>query len=457
MKDFTFILTVVFLMMTSIGAKAQDIPYENFVAVDSIAYDLNLDNKTATVVKDYYIDDEGHGIQLCPKYSGDIVIPEKITVDGVDYKVTEIGNEAFQYCELSSVSLPSTLKVIRESAFFAVVKLKKVKLPASLETIETAAFTDSEELETIEIEEGNTHFVFEDHMLMSFDKTVLYTVIGYYDDEESVEVVVPATIKSIEPYAFYDSYAVVGVTLPEGLETIGNVAFSYTSLTSLHIPASVTNIAQSAFSSTTELKEITVAEGNETFAVKNGMLLSKDLTHLLKIPAKLEVFEIPETVTCIESYAGDETEAVEIVIPDGVKELQDYSFSLNYELETLVVGSGVESWGNDTFLLCLSLKSIYLRSENVVTPTENPFTRNTYEEVTLYVPEGTKKAYELDSYWGHFWNIAEFSLTDISGVQTDSIAPATQIYGIDGKRHDTMRRGLNIVRSQGKARKVVIE
>lgn len=41
-------------------------------------------------------------------------------------------------------------------------------------------------------------------------------------------------------------------------------------------------------------------------------------------------------------------------------------------------------------------------------------------------------------------------------VQTDSTAPATQIYGIDGKRRNTMRRGLNIVRSQGKARKVVI-
>ena len=80
-----------------------------------------------------------------------------------------------------------------------------------------------------------------------------------------------------------------------------------------------------------------------------------------------------------------------------------------------------------------------------------------FETATLYVPTGTKRAYELDAYWGRFWNIAEFSLTDISGVLTDSTAPATQIYGIDGKRRDTMRRGLNIVRSQGKARKVVIE
>lgn len=34
MKHFTLILTVILLMMTSIGAKAQDISYEHCVAVD---------------------------------------------------------------------------------------------------------------------------------------------------------------------------------------------------------------------------------------------------------------------------------------------------------------------------------------------------------------------------------------------------------------------------------------
>ena len=91
----------------------------------------------------------------------------------------------------------------------------------------------------------------------------------------------------------------------------------------------------------------------------------------------------------------------------------------------------------------------------MVSPTTEPFESEIFETATLYVPTGTKRAYELDAYWGRFWNIAEFSLTDISGVQTDSNAPAEQIYGIDGKRRNTKRRGLNIVRSSGKARKVM--
>lgn len=52
-------------------------------------------------------------------------------------------------------------------------------------------------------------------------------------------------------------------------------------------------------------------------------------------------------------------------------------------------------------------------------------------------------------------NITEYTTTGISSVKTDSNVPAEQIYGIDGKHRDTMRRGLNIVRSNGKARKVM--
>ena len=59
--------------------------------------------------------------------------------------------------------------------------------------------------------------------------------------------------------------------------------------------------------------------------------------------------------------------------------------------------------------------------------------------------------------WGRFLNIAEYNTTDISGVKTDSNAPAEQIYSIDGKRRDSIRRGLNIVRSHSGTKKVIVE
>lgn len=91
----------------------------------------------------------------------------------------------------------------------------------------------------------------------------------------------------------------------------------------------------------------------------------------------------------------------------------------------------------------------------MVTPEGEPFDDGIYETAKLYVPEGTYSAYKLDSYWGRFKNITEYTTTGISSVKTDSNAPAEQIYGIDGKRRDILHHGLNIVRSNGKARKVM--
>lgn len=424
------------------------------VVVDGIAYDLNRENMTATVVYYSYWNSDDQLIELCPKYSGDIVIPETITVDGVDYIVTEIGAWAFVACRLTSVSLPSTLKAIRDGAFNFIEQLKTLTIPASVETIEGGSMVFCDDLETIVIAEGNKHFVFSDQLLMSADKTKVYALIGASRAGGNVSVVVPSTVKSLEPFAMYGSYGMASLTLPEGLERICYSALGCNNLTSLHIPASVTTIEE-AFWLTEQLGEVTVAEGNQNYTVKNGMLLTKDLTGLVKIPPMLDSYDIPETVTTIYGTSADLLNTKELVIPDGVKALGNFAFAWCEGLETLVVGSGVETWGEETFFVCFDIKSIYLRSENVVSPTTEPFASAIFETATLYVPAGTKNAYELDTYWGRFKNITEYTTTGISSVKTDSNAPAEQIYGIDGKRRDILHHGLNIVRSNGKARKVM--
>lgn len=427
------------------------------VVVDGIAYDLNREDMTATVVCYRYWDsDSSQSIELCPKYSGDIVIPEAITVDGVDYVVTEIGGWSLCSCKLASVSLPSTLKAIRDGAFTFVEQLNTLTIPASVETIEGGSLVFCEDLENIVIAEGNKNFVFSDKLLMSADKTKVYALIGASRAGSNVRVVVPSTVKSLEPMAMYGAYGMSSLTLPEGLERICDSALGCNNLTSIHIPASVTTIEE-AFWFMEQLREVTVAEGNQNYTVKNGMLLTKDLTGLVKIPPMLDSYDIPETVTTIYGSSADLLNTKELVIPDGVKALGNFAFGCCEGLETVVVGSGVETWGEETFYVCFDIKSIYLRSENVVTPTTEPFESKIFETATLYVPAGTKNAYELDTYWGRFKNITEYTTTGISSVKTDSNAPAEQIYGIDGKRRDILHHGLNIVRSNGKAKKVIVK
>ena len=79
------------------------------VEVDGIYYDLNKDDNTASVT---------YTLNNSSAYSGDVVIPESITVDNIEYAVTSIGSYAFSYCSgLTSVTIPNSVTSIGNYAF----------------------------------------------------------------------------------------------------------------------------------------------------------------------------------------------------------------------------------------------------------------------------------------------------------------------------------------------------
>ena len=76
------------------------------VEINGIYYNLVNKNQTAEVTSNPN------------KYSGNIVIPEKVTYDGTEYDVTSIGESAFISCySLTSVSLPLSVTSIGENGF----------------------------------------------------------------------------------------------------------------------------------------------------------------------------------------------------------------------------------------------------------------------------------------------------------------------------------------------------
>ena len=71
----------------------------------------------------------------------DIVIPDEVTIDGKNYKVTVIGESAFSSKSLNTVALPKWLEEIGESAFSSNYDLVAIELPNSLKTINDYAFS----------------------------------------------------------------------------------------------------------------------------------------------------------------------------------------------------------------------------------------------------------------------------------------------------------------------------
>lgn len=60
-------------------------------------------------------------------YAGDIVIPEKVSYDGVEYTVTEIAYGAFAQCkDLKSVVMPNTIRAVGEGAFYDCPSLESI-------------------------------------------------------------------------------------------------------------------------------------------------------------------------------------------------------------------------------------------------------------------------------------------------------------------------------------------
>ena len=102
-KLFVFLFSLILSVVFSTSALAYD------VKIDGICYNLNSEDKTAVVTDGGYLGE---------KYSGEVVIPSSITVEGLEYLVKSIGNQAFSGCTgLTSVTIPNSVTSIGYYAF----------------------------------------------------------------------------------------------------------------------------------------------------------------------------------------------------------------------------------------------------------------------------------------------------------------------------------------------------
>ena len=232
------------------------------VAIDGIAYTIDKANMAATVIEDYYTDENNNMVQLCDPYSGDIVIPAAITVEDARYAVTEIGKRAFCARTISSITLPSSLKKIGDEAFGLVRSMTSIIIPASVEDIGTSCFIFCYELKSIVVDEGNRHFSVEQGMLMSADKSRVLCLVGAYEKDETLNISLPSTVRTIDDYAMGGCQSVKSLTLPEGLEEIGRFAFESTDISTITIPSTVSSLGTGFLAGTESLDELLVAEGN---------------------------------------------------------------------------------------------------------------------------------------------------------------------------------------------------
>jgi len=146
-------------------------------------------------------------------------------------------------------------------------------------------------------------------------------------------VVIPNTtnglpITSIGDAAFFGNTNLTSVTVGTNVASIADQAFSYSSVTNVTLPGSVTNIAFDSFHNCNSLTAITVATNNPAYSSAAGVLFNQNQTTLIGFPeGKAGSYAVPDSVTNIGVYAFfDSTNLTSVALSSNVSTIEDYAF-----------------------------------------------------------------------------------------------------------------------------------
>ena len=267
MKRTFFILTAFFALLSS---SIPSIAYD--CKVDRIYYDLNNDDKTASVT---YIG--LYSSNNKDAYVGNIIIPKSTTYNGTTYSVTSIGNRAFHGCSgLTSVTIPNSVTSIGGSAFRGCSGLTSVIIPNSVTSIGEHAFEDCSRLTSVTIPNSVTSIgKYAFHSCSGLTSVTVDKNNGTYDSRDNCNAIIetstnklivgcnntiiPNSVTAISEYAFFRCSGLTSVTIPNSVTSIGDGAFcDCTGLTFVSIPNSVTSIGYNTFYYCSGLTSVTI-------------------------------------------------------------------------------------------------------------------------------------------------------------------------------------------------------
>ncbi len=336
--------------------------------------------------------------------------------------VTSIKEQAFyENTRMEKIAFADTIKTIGYDAFSGCTSLKSVRMSSGIEDIGTGAFYDCPALEYNVYEnisylgnENNPYIA----LMMSNDMMATACVINEntrlissqaFAVNALTSVTIPQSVKylcfgafgdcyslssvtfegegllSIGDYAFTTCAGLLGINLPNGLQTIGDGAFMFTGLGTLVLPNTVTSLGKEAFMGCGSLKTITLSDnlqmiGENVFngISKNVSLTKKNAVGYLGSPnnpymlaySKVNAlnteaptpFVIEEGTKFIHSRALNNCDVREVILPNSVVFIGERAYAGCGNLGKVVLGEGVLHIGASAFADCDDLHYFTIQS-----------------------------------------------------------------------------------------------
>ena len=455
-------------------------------------------------------------------YTGEIKIPSQITFKDRTFLVTEISDDAFTNSDITSITIPNTIKQINNIAFDECSKLKEFTIEDGenyLFFFNNSTNRTYYHLETLYLGR-NISFTYSPFVLSYLSKLTISNYVTttpedlFYGSCENLKELIikdspePLVVYYTEEFndyvpsirgcqldTFYlgrnirTSNSIYQIPAFEGnanklilspnVTIIGYECDIYAN--SIHVPDLSTwcniNFEPARYNTNPLL------DGSNKLYINGNLpiniIIPEDVTRINNYTFSdcnsLESVTIGENVTSIGDFAFyDCSNLNTVTIGENVTSIGDYAFYDCSNLNTVTIGENVTSIGSNAFYNCP--KNIEINMLNPIPPaiSTSTFENKQYLYATLIVPDCSLEAYKTADGWKNFFNIANTNSVkpDVIkvGVNDNNIIingvgnAVAEVYNLSGQLvysgTDTVinvpSKGIYIVRVSGQTFKVIL-
>ena len=356
----------------------------NAVCIDYITYSISGTGAACYVDSNYQY-----------MISGDVVIPETVTIGGEELEVIKIeyssSHSGFSGCtNITSLEIPSGVKTVGNQAFSGCTSLEKVEFKGTTCSIGKNCFNGCEKLESVTL---------------------------------------PSKLAEISDGCFKGCNALSDCNIPDTVAEIGKEAFYSCGFTSVDIPANVTSIGDLAFGNNKSCKSFNVSSSNTAYKSVYGVLYTNDGKTLVQFPigSTYKICNVASGTENIAPQAFAFSTLKTVNMPSSLLTIGDDAFKESYSLSSVTLPSGLTTIGERAFLKCTALKSITI--PGTVTDFENSFVQSGLE--TVIIESGIKE-------------ISPHAFEDCKSLKSVTVAASVEKIGIAAFKNCTALESIKI-------------